>query len=483
MEQLLAMRVSDYYQLDRTQPNLDFVDVDIVGDTRIFVDPRALRLLPSNWGNECVSLVQNFFQVVLSAIKEGNHNRARNLLLLLKEPNETHLGLSKKEARGRALGRDSAHDVWKNLSKSEAITSGLLEDLEDTILMVEGISSDIISDITTNIIREPLIQYTQNMADYYGISLVSNVNSGPLWDPLRQEWYSEFVELPVTKFGKLILVPKVIVRKKTDYEVEEYYRHYLLEHLREFELAANTELVHLLKNGRSRVTKKDLEAKYGRGKSTIVRETRNHPEILERYRKDKRRHYQPPLDHTEIAASQGSPLPEWDELIRTVKEIKPGKDFFDEYEKAIEKLLTTLFYPALTNPQKQFEIHDGRKRIDLTYTNVAREGFFYWLALHYSASNVFIECKNYTGDLGNPELDQLAGRFSPSRGQFGMIICRGFDNKDLFLKCCQDTAKDDRGFIIILDDDDLAKLVETRKQDFHINDFKLIWQEFYHLIS
>lgn len=44
--------------------------------------------------------------------------------------------------------------------------------------MVEGISSDIISDITTNIIREPLIQYTQDMAVYYEIPLVGGVNSG-----------------------------------------------------------------------------------------------------------------------------------------------------------------------------------------------------------------------------------------------------------------------------------------------------------------
>lgn len=137
----------------------------------------------------------------------------------------------------------------------------------------------------------------------------------------------------------------------------------------------------------------------------------------------------------------------------------------------------------MTNPRKQFEIHEGRKRIDLTYTNVAREGFFSWLSLHYPSSNIFIECKNYTRDLGNPELDQLAGRFSPSRGQFGLIICRGFADKDLFLKRCQDTAKDNRGFIILLDDDDLSELVTARKQDFHTYEFKLIWQRFQNLIA
>jgi hypothetical protein len=32
------MRVSEYFGLGRNQPTLDFVDVDVVGDTRVFVD-------------------------------------------------------------------------------------------------------------------------------------------------------------------------------------------------------------------------------------------------------------------------------------------------------------------------------------------------------------------------------------------------------------------------------------------------------------
>jgi hypothetical protein len=239
------MRVSQFYKLDRTQPSLDFVDVDIRGDATLFIDPRALRLLPSNWGQECVSLIQNYFRTVLNLINTNQHRRARDLLEMLREPNETHLGLSKGKAQGRAIGPESAHDVWDALSKSEAVRTGLLEDLEDTILMVDGISSDIISDISTNIIRGPLIKYTQQMAAYYQIPLVDEVDSGPLWNPLTSDWYSEFTSLPITRNGKLLLVPKVIVRRDMDYDVDEYYRYYLLVHLQSVELNANSELVQL----------------------------------------------------------------------------------------------------------------------------------------------------------------------------------------------------------------------------------------------
>lgn len=459
------MRVSEYFNLARTQPTLDFVDVDILGDTAIFVDPRTLRLLPSIWGDECVFLIQSFFRSVLEAIHEGKHHWARDLLRSLHEPNETHLGLSKGRSRGHALGTESARNVWQTLSKSEAVKSGLLEDLEDTILMVPGISSDIISDITTNIIRGPLIRYTQSVSVLYGINQTSGIDSGPLWDPSNKDWSSEFVSLPMAAESKLLLVPKAIVRRKMDYDVDEYYRHYILTHLQGVELSSNTQLVQLLKNGSRRVTKKDLKEKYGGGKEMIVDVTRRNPQILIDYRNDKLENYRPPLSHLQIANYEGTPPPDWNALLEGVVKLGQGKEYYSHYEKAVESLLTTLFYPSLTNPQVQHRIHDGRKRIDITYTNVATYGFFHWLSQHYSAPHVFVECKNYASDVGNPELDQLSGRFSPSRGQVGLLVSREFSDKDKFMTRCRDTAQDGRGFIVPLDDGDLSTLVETRKTD------------------
>lgn len=76
--------VSEHYALRRTQPSLDFVDVPIDGDVRVFVDPRALRLLQSEWAAECMSLVQSFFRAVLAAIHDERHEDARRLLLALR---------------------------------------------------------------------------------------------------------------------------------------------------------------------------------------------------------------------------------------------------------------------------------------------------------------------------------------------------------------------------------------------------------------
>lgn len=459
------MRVSEYYKLGRTQSTLDFVDIDVLEDTKLFVDPRALRLLPSRWADECVSLIQNFFSTVLAKIKSGAEEEAERLLAALREPNETHLGLSVGRSRGRAVGEGAAHNVGAALSKSEAAHSGLLEDLEDTVLMVPGISSDIVSDITTNIIRQPLIKYTYQMAEQYGIPLQQNVASGPLWEPAEKRWFQDWARLPVTEHGKLLLVPKAIVRRRMEYDSDEYFYHYILEHLRQVELHSNSELVQLLKNGMPRVTKKDLIEKYGRGKSVSLRETIHQPEILNRYRQDKESDAQPPMDHEELALCEEGEYPDWQSLLESVLSVESGRRGASAYEDAIEGLLSALFYPSLVYPQKQRAILAGRKRVDITYTNCASRGFFHWLGQHHTAPHVFVECKNYASDPANPELDQLSGRFSPSRGKFGLLVCRGINDKKLFMERCRDTANDQRGFIVGLDDDDLIQVVRARRED------------------
>jgi hypothetical protein len=169
------------------------------------------------------------------------------------------------------------------------------------------------------------------------------------------------------------------------------------------------------------------------------------------------------MSHFDIAMSSGSPTPDWDSLLDDVMKTPVGRPDADRYEKGIEKLLSALFYPFLTNPILQHEIHEGRKRIDITYTNIAADGLFFWIGQHFSAAQVFIECKNYGREIENPELDQLAGRFSPSRGQFGLLVCRNFENKELFMQRCIDTAHDQRGFIVPVDDGDLHALVQAAK--------------------
>lgn len=140
--------------------------------------PRALLLIDIDWGHECVALLQHYFGCVLAAIKAGDVAGTTKLLASLHEPNETRLGLSRGRPAGRALGPEMVDRLRLALSSSVAVESGLLTDLEDTILMIEGVGSDLISDITTNVIRSQLVAYTQNPCRDLGRPMEPSVYPG-----------------------------------------------------------------------------------------------------------------------------------------------------------------------------------------------------------------------------------------------------------------------------------------------------------------
>lgn len=221
----------------------------------------------------------------------------------------------------------------------------------------------------------------------------------------------------------------------------------------------NSSLVYTLKDGRKKVTKKSLIAKYGGDKLAVVAQTIKHPSVLDKYREAKRNQFPAPIDHVSLAEIESTTPPNFKKLLEKLALVLAGKEQAAAYENVVEEVLSALFYPALTSPTKQHKIHQNRKRIDLIYVNSANSGFFNWLSLHYPSGHIFIECKNYTEDVKNPEIDQLSSRFSPSRGRVGFLISRKISNRPLLMQRCLDTAKDDRGFIIPLDDDDLKKLV------------------------
>jgi hypothetical protein len=406
------MRVSKYYELCRRQPELSFVDVDFMGDLKLYISPRAVRGLTDEWGSECTSLIQSFFSTVLELIRLGKHDDALTLLSHLREPNETHLGESKGESRGRGLGSKKAGDIWKSFAESRTVATGLFVNLEDTVLMIDGISKDIVSDVVTNIIRGPLIEFTQSACRQYGIPLTPDVASGPIWNSTSMSFIEKYVELPTPDDEKLLLVPKAIVRINMDYDIDKYYRHYILEFLRDEEINSGSELVQVIKTGprkgQPKVLKKDIEEKYGSGKPMIVEKSIEYPHLLEKFRKD---HKEPshPLNHEQIAEAENTDGPNWDKLLDNVIKTPVGREGAEAYEKAIESLFSALFYPVLVNPVFQNEIHQGRKRIDITYTNMALGGFFLWLSRHVASPYIHFECKNYVSMRCRPPRgDQLA---------------------------------------------------------------------------
>lgn len=405
-----------------------------------------------------------FFQTALDHIRAGRHDDAQALLNGLSEPNETCLGLSKGRPAGNGVSGKQALDLYNSLADSQAAQNGLLSELADCDLFVEGIGTDKISDITTNIIRRLLVEYTHEQCKLHNIELVGTYPSGRYWSIDDRAWQSDMVPLPVVGNQRLILVPKFSVRHRLSLDAQEYYSHHVLNFIQQEEFERGSPLVRVLKSGERRPpTKKDLRAKYQFSKDFLARFSEENPAVLERYKNFYRNIHGAagPLDHDALDADFDENLFSRS-LIEELRAIEPGNDQATRFHHFCVGALEFIFWPNAIYPTKEQEIHQGRKRIDISFTNASRDGFFHRVhTAHNIGSNYIIaECKNYSKDPANPELDQLSGRFSANRGRLGLLLYRSIDNYERLIARCHDTAQDGRGVIIPIGDDQLIEWLE-----------------------
>ena len=455
----MATHVSELFGLGITQAGLDFVDVDVVGDVPAYIDPLAIRTQGGWWTELCVGLLQSYFESLLEAIQTGNKPRIASLVSPTHEPNETHLGQSKGKAAGRGMsGGRKSDDLVEALSNSTAAKSGLLTDLEDTALLVPTIGADTVSDVTTSVIRRPLIDYTQAMCKLHDIP-TEQCPSGPIWNPDTREWGDTYVELPVTETGKLLLVPKTIVRLRPILDTGMLYRHHLRPLLIDDELSKPTSaLIRTVKGSRVPVKMKDFDDAVGAGKYDVVRHSGKHPSAVKSYKAVQKQNKHSTLTEAELARKLHFSTVDYVRAYEAIEAIAPGNAGATAYHTAVAKFLSAIFEGSLGNIDLEYDLHEGRKRVDIMTDNVATHGFFRWLSLNFPASMVPIECKNYSRDPANESLDQLSGRFSRERGIVGILVCREVSDRARLLARCKDTSRDGRGHILLLDDSDLKQL-------------------------
>lgn len=451
-------RFTEVYGLDIGQAELDFVDVETTTDNRLYLDPYAIQIREDEWSASCGDHIRSFFNAVLDALRSGDNSRVVHLLGNLHEPNETFLGQSRGKPSGRGVGRHKARDLANALVNSRAFTTGLLSDISEAELFIDGVGPDTISDLTTNILRGKLEEYTKDQCDLIGIATKKTAALPPFWSMDSGNWHSKYYDLPIVEGRPVLLVPKFSVRRRLSLNSQEFYNHHMIAFLQQEYLSAGGALVETFKNGARHVYKKRVKEAHPFKKDDLATFARDHRDVLELYKK--LMGSMGPLDFEDFDDG-------FDErvyaqaLIERLNDVEGGNKSASDYHRIAMGICTFLFYPHLIYPLKEAEINEGRKRIDIRYTNSAEEGFFLRMSQNAQtrAAYVMIECKNYTKEIANPELDQLSGRFSHRRGFFGILLCRTMEDRDKVTKSCKDAAADGRGYMMVLEDADLVTML------------------------
>ncbi len=466
-------KISRIFRLGKSQRELDFVDIDPNKDTPVYLNPFTFSVRQDPFSVDAFRTITSFFQHNLTLIQSGNLAPARKNFLHLNEPNETCLGQSKGKPKGKGMGSINTDELFESIAGSTAVQSGLLEDLADTAIFIPNIGRDKVSDMTTNIIRLNLIKYTQNQCRLLGIDLTRDTPSGFYWDAVNHRWSEVFTEMLIVNGRRILFVPKGVVSYVKEYSYSKYHRHYALTFLQEDNLRRNTPLVRRTYNEdgsikREYVTKKSLtESSLPEEKIPLAEFTERHPEIFRDF-KQKTAAKIKPLENSEFETISEDEL--IDHMISKLSSLPSGTLTAPDYHALMVGVLEYIFYPNLINPTKELEINEGRKRIDISFDNASQEGSFFRIAqdnFQIPCRYIYLECKNYSTDIRNPELDQMNGRFSVNTGKLGIILCRSFEDEPLFLRRCSDIWVAQNNLIIPLTDADIIETLRKKKLGIH----------------
>jgi len=465
------MLLSQALGLNASQPMLDFVDIDLDLDFPLYIDPAGFRRPRDEFAQRCQDDLRSFFNAVLRALKRGRRAQGLELLQGLREPNEIHFGVSKGEPNGRGLGSGQAQDVLNSLLSSKAAKTGLLKDLNDAALFIEGIGADKVSDMTTNIIRRHLIAYTQEQFSLLGQAIPTKIPTGLLWDSTTGTWVTDELDfIPVIQGKRVLLVPKRYVRWKgaLHQAASKYYNNFVTNYIRDDQLRTNGTLVEVIKTKKKppqrKVFKKRIKEKHPLTKPFLAEFSSDHPEEYRKFRASLDRHAA--VGVRSLMEVRGGTFDETGfclGLIDALSRVPTGRRHANDYHHLMLGIITYLFYPDLISPALELEINEGRKRIDISYQNSAEFGFFKDRKddAFTRSREVVIECKNYADDIANPEIDQMAGRFDPRRGRFGLVTCRGIDDGAALRKRLMDVFQAQNGIILCLSDADVIGLLKV----------------------
>ncbi|WP_281986500.1 hypothetical protein [Aquimarina aggregata] len=206
------MNISEYYRLGSRQPSLDFVDIKLNTDNLLFIDPRLIENADDDIAKQMQIRIEAFWGELIKRVKSKDVKKIYSLLSGLSEPNETRLGYAFSKPRGNSVAEKLKPKIVDAIRRNKAVRTGVLSHFADVELFIEDIGSDRISDITTKIIKEVLIEYTQQQSRLHKNILLKEVVQDDIFDYKELKWVKKKVKLPVYDNKPILFVPKNIVR-------------------------------------------------------------------------------------------------------------------------------------------------------------------------------------------------------------------------------------------------------------------------------
>lgn len=424
-----------------SQYEVDFVIPRVGVDLPLGIDPFLLFKSRDPELQRLHQQILTHFESGLAAIRSGRIDQASHLLQFPEVP-EIGLGYTKKGKRGSGVGSFLTELILETLRHSPAMLERGLLHIEELQLVSVGIGPDRVSDMTANIIKFHLIEYTQRQCAIWSLPLRSGVPVQHVCDPSSSGWSDGYFDLPVSPQdgSPILFVPRRIVRSLPWINYDDFAKLEFAAYLRAKSI--HSRAAGVAKHEVIAVSRKEVERvdKYIRVKEETAIEAQPTGIIGE-------------VDGTAIEASALK-----DRLAR----IGTGASEASKFQLTVLEVLNFLFNPQLIDGVPEVRTIDGTERRDIIFTNDSDQTFWSYVRSEHSALFLMFEAKN-TQEIGPAALNQVATYLGDRLGRLGFIVTRNRPGESAQRKAFAIyNDSNPRRIIIFLCDEDLNLMLDIK---------------------
>lgn len=455
---------------DVSQFQVDFV-IPLVGvDIQIGIDPFLLYKSHDKELSNYHDLILQIFNFGIKLIKENKLNDAR-LLFDFPEVTEIGFGYTKKSKRGAGLGIYLSELIIQTLLDSPLLLDRGVRHIEEMQLVSIGIGPDRVSDISANLLKSQLIEYTQKQCVLWNLPLTKNVPISHVFDFENYIWQDGYFDLPLSPIDNtpMLFVPRRIVRTLPWINYDDFLKLEFSTYLR-----AKKVRTRINSPQDPKINNTDFQ------KTEVVSITRKEINRIDNYIDIKEKtsvKAQPSSIYLNGLSSGAQTTILKDQL----HQIASGQVNAYKYQRIILEILNLLFTPELIDGELENRTLDGTERRDIIYSNDSDQTFWAFLREHHSSFLLMFETKNVES-LDFSHINQVATYLGDRLGYVGFIVTRNqieINQMKKIFSVYNDSHP--RKIILVITDKDIFNMLDMKNKD--ENPMRLIQKKYRNFLT
>jgi hypothetical protein len=433
-----------------SQYDVDFVIPRIGIDLPLGIDPFLMFKSRDEEFRRLHKVITDHFNSGVEAIRQ-NRPELADAIFDFPEVSAIGLGYTKSGKRGSGLGTYLRDLIIGTIQASPGLQERGVLHVEEMQLLAAQIGPDRISDISANILKNHLIEYTQRQAQMWGIPLRTGVPMPHVYDEATQSWVDVYADLPVSPVddAPVLFVPRRIVRALPWINYDDFLQ-------RDFRAFMDARR----KTSKSVGTATSVPP----GKNNVANVTRQDVSIVDRYVKNREQHAgeaRPSMEYIDEQAKSRAAA-----LADRLKTTPPGREDAKAYQYLVLEILNFLFAPELIDGTPEVRTIDGTERRDIIFTNDSDETFWDYARTSHDSLLVMFEIKN-TEDVDMAAVAQTATYLGSRLGRLGFIVTRKEPSLAVMKKTISvwNDSGVEKKVILIVHDEQLIELLNIRAED------------------